>query len=118
MSGNDAIEQLRRALVSFAAERVPPLIAEAEEEALAKARKALGQEMLAALIERAGEDLSHEGVGEAVAEPSVEESPLGFYVYGVVEGEIALPDELAGVDGRHAPFPIREGRLRAVAKRV
>ncbi|MGN6814773.1 MAG: GvpL/GvpF family gas vesicle protein [Solirubrobacterales bacterium] len=120
MGGNDGIEQLRRALSSFAAERVPGLIAEAEAEALAKARRVLGQEMLEALIARAGADVSREKVPEAPVAPEADAdgaSP-GYYVYGVVESEADLPEDLVGIDGRHAPFPVREGQLTAIASHV
>jgi hypothetical protein len=118
MGGNDGTEQLRRALASFAADRAPGLIAEAEEEALAKARRLLGQEMLEALIARAGANLSPEKAPKAPLEPEAGEAPLGYYVYGVVESEADLPEDLAGIDGRHVPFPVREGQLTAIASHV
>ncbi|MGN6662959.1 MAG: GvpL/GvpF family gas vesicle protein [Solirubrobacterales bacterium] len=121
MGGDEAIEELRRALDSFAAERVPGLIREAEEEALARARKVLGQEMLEALLRRSGEALAPapgkvraDGAPPAPGDPS----ELGYYVYGIVEGEAVLPEDLVGVDGRHVPIPIREGDLTALASRV
>jgi hypothetical protein len=118
MVGDDSLEGLRRALGSFAAERVPRLLEEAEEEALARARKILGQEMLEALLRRSGETLV-----PAAEEPRPLAAPgdageLGYYVYGIVEGEAVLPEGLIGVDARHVPFPVREGDLTAVASRV
>ncbi|MGN6217207.1 MAG: GvpL/GvpF family gas vesicle protein [Solirubrobacterales bacterium] len=120
MGGDERLEELRRALDSFAAERLPQLIGEAEEEALSRARKVLGREMFEALLWGAGEALAP---APEAARPQAPVAPgdsaeLGYYVYGIVEGEAVLPEDLVGVDGRHVPIPIREGDLTAVASRV
>lgn len=119
MSGSDQSgERLRRALADFAAERVSPLIAEAEAEALAQARKILAREMAQALIGLAGEELSGKGPPQAPAVPEGVDSQRGYYVYGVVDGQASLPEGLVGIDGGHAPVLVRDGELSAIASHV
>ena len=142
MSQDDAILKLREAIEAFSAQRAPELVAEAQAEAVAKARTMLAEAMAQSLLDHAGANLAPTGRTSG-PRPSSERSrgrkrqrpakaastapspakeageEQGYYVYGVMPADEArVPDELAGVDPTHPAMLIEHGGLAAIASRV
>ncbi len=146
-AGDEAFDQLRRAIDVLADSEAAELVAEARIEARAKVRSILAEALAQSLLERAqaeldlprAPDLPRGAVGQhtepggrahqdPVVPAPVEGSPhphegarsgeLGWYVYCVIgPGEVAL-EGLAGVDADHPVTVLRSDLLGAVASRV
>jgi len=144
-AGDEAFDQLRRAIDDLAESEAAGLVAEARVEARAKVRSILVEALAQALLDRAQAKLSspdtpgasalspaaarassHEApvVPAAVEAPSPHARPeprssaLGWYVYCVIGPEELGLDGLAGTDAEHPVTVLRSDRLGAVASRV
>jgi hypothetical protein len=128
------VAALRDAIDAVAGERAPGLIEEARAEAESRVRARLIAAFEASMLERAADVLRpaapstkaperRPGTAPRSARPQKPRPPetdeLGYYVYGVAwADEAGLPNDLRGVDPRHAPTLIDHGDLVAIASRV
>lgn len=141
------LEALREAIERFGRIGAAEVVAEAQAEAIARARSALADAMTRSLLEHARLDEgsaraveltertpeppqptpaveqrdpeSVESVEPRQAEPHEEEQGEACYVYGVISGSGQAPaPESEGVAAGNPPYAIQHGALAAVASRV
>jgi hypothetical protein len=143
--GDPTFEALRAAIESFAAAKAPELVAEAQAEAIAKARAMLSEAIAEELLARSSDLLGGSGSSAAPpagppAKPAVRsrgpsapvkkrepaprapvEEETGCYVYGITGVEAVPEDGYAGgpgVDGVHSTRTIVHRGLAALVSDV
>lgn len=137
MSG--ATRELQAAVEALAAEMAPGLVADARSEAEAKARSILSSELTRALLSesegvlggprsatppapslpRTPEESGRERGSDSTLPPTTQEpSALGLYLYGIVQANVRITGDLAGVDARHEVFLLEGNELAAVVSSV
>jgi hypothetical protein len=131
--GDDPTKRLREAIDAFGAERAAELVAEAQAEALAKARTMLSEAMVESLLGHSTAALGplkerpspaprpRRDSGPRSSRPRQSEtrsSEIGHYVYGIVYSREDLAADLVGVDPGYPVTTIESRGLAAVASRV
>jgi hypothetical protein len=138
---DDSLERLRATIEELAAADAADLLAEARIEARARVRATLTDALAHAMLERLRDQLPEPGqearpapiprprrAPDSRREARHERAPdssrsepgaePAWYVYGVVDADAALSEELPGVDPEHSVALLREGSLAAVTSRV
>jgi hypothetical protein len=118
LRGSDVLPALRKAIDELAAVDAADVVAEARASARARVRAVLADAMTDALLERSRLEIGARGI-ESLPPAATSPVALGWYVYGVVSAPgPVLPDDLPGVDPRHAPLIVVEDDLAAVVSQV
>lgn len=131
-AGSDDLRRLRESLAALVADDVPELLAEARGEARTRVRAILTEVMAEAMLEQArrhgaaAEPARAQAASVAPApSPTRPSAPsrsadgeLGYYIYGVLAADAAVPTGLAGVDPAHPATALVAGDLAALVSRV
>jgi hypothetical protein len=133
-SASEELRRLREALSGLVADDVPELLAEARTEARARVRAVLTEAMADAMLEQ----VRRTGAPAREPEPRLPAAPepplvpdrappaatptpdsaLGYYVYGVMDGDRSSLPALTGVDADHTVTVVADGELAALVSRI
>jgi hypothetical protein len=132
-AGDDAFKRLRAALDDLALADADELLIEARAQARARVRSMLSDALADAMLERVSEQLElpserrprpsqpspPRAPAPAKPAPETSDSPLAWYVYGVIGADASASVEaLTGIDPAHPVAVVQEGDLAAVTSHV